>query len=303
LTDADYLGDAAVGSGLHALHRLDLFNLLCIPPDTPQGDTSPAVYQAALAHCVERRAMLLVDPPAAWNDATVIAHDNGAAVTALGLTGEAARNAILYFPRLLRLAPDSRQATVCVPCGAAAGVIARTDSQRGVWKAPAGSEAHLRDVSDLAVPLTDLENGLLNPIGVNALRVFPGRGKLIWGARTLRGADSMGDEYKYVPVRRLAMHIEESVSRGIAWAAFEPNDEPLWGTLRLNVGAFLQGLFREGAFQGTTPREAYFVQCDAQTTTQEDINRGRCNVVIGFAPLKPAEFVVLRIALGIAAES
>jgi phage tail sheath protein FI len=145
------------------------------------------------------------------------------------------------------------------------------------------------------VSLTDAENGLLNPLGVNCLRAFPIIGSVVWGARTLRGADLLADEYKYVPVRRLALYIEESLFRGTQWVVFEPNDEPLWSQIRLNVGAFMQNLFRQGAFQGTTPSAAYFVKCDQETTTQNDINRGVVNVVVGFAPLKPAEFVIIKI--------
>lgn len=300
LTDADYLGDATLGSGLHALRKIDLFNLLCIPPDDPQGDTPPAVYQAALQVCVQRRAILLVDPPAAWNEVSDIVGPGFNAVAALGLTGESARNAALYFPRLLQLQGKANMPAVCVPCGAVAGVIARTDYQDGVWKAPAGMHAELRNVYGVAVRLTDEQNGLINPIGVNALRVFS-IGKVIWGARTPRGDDTVADEYKYLPVRRLALHIEESVSRGIAWATFEPNHEPTWSQLRLNVGAFMQALFRREAFKGTTAHDAWFVRCDGQTTTQNDINLGRCNLVIGFAPLKPGEFVLLRISHAMAA--
>lgn len=296
LADADYLGNAEAGTGLHAVRRIPLFNLLCIPPDAPEGDTSPTVYRAALERCVEHHAMLLVDAPAAWNSVQAIARDNGAAVDALGLDGEAARNAALYFPRLLQREPGAASPVVRVPSGAVAGLIARTDATRGVWKAPAGIEADLREVVGLTVALSDAENGEINPLGVNALRVFPVDRKFVWGARTMRGTDAMGDEYKYVPVRRTALHIEQSVSRGVAWAVFEPNGEPLWAQLRLNVGAFMHALFRQGAFRGTSPRDAYFVKCDAETTTQDDLDLGLCNLVIGFAPLKPAEFVVLRIS-------
>ena len=147
----------------------------------------------------------------------------------------------------------------------------------------------------LAVPLTDAENGELNPLGINCLRAMPASGRVIWGARTLRGADQLGDEYKYIPVRRTALYIEESLYRGLKWAVFEPNDEPLWAQIRLNVGSFMHNLFRQGAFQGSSPRDAYFVRCDKDTTTQNDINLGIVNVVVGFAPLKPAEFVVLKL--------
>jgi uncharacterized protein len=136
---------------------------------------------------------------------------------------------------------------------------------------------------------------VLNPLGLNSLRTFPVFGPVVWGARTLDGADQRASEWKYVPIRRLALFIEESLFRGTKWVVFEPNDEPLWAQIRLNVGAFMQTLFRQGAFQGTTPREAYFVKCDKETTTQNDIDRGIVNIVVGFAPLKPAEFVVLKI--------
>jgi len=174
-------------------------------------------------------------------------------------------------------------------------VMARTDAERGVWKAPAGVEASLNAIDDLQVNLTNAENGMLNTLGVNCLRFFPIIGPVVWGARTLRGADQLADEYKYVPVRRLALYIEESLYRGLQWVVFEPNDEPLWGQIRLNVGAFMQNLFRQGAFQGTSPRDAYFVKCDKETTTQNDIDRGIVNIVVGFAPLKPAEFVIVQI--------
>jgi hypothetical protein len=181
------------------------------------------------------------------------------------------------------------------PCGAIAGIMARTDAARGVWKAPAGLEATLNGVAELTVKLTDGENGQLNPLAVNCLRTFPVTGRVVWGARTLLGADMLASEWKYVPVRRLALFIEESLYRGTQWVVFEPNDEPLWAQIRLNLGAFMNGLFRQGAFQGRSPRDAYFVKCDNETTTQNDINLGIVNIIVGFAPLKPAEFVIIKI--------
>ncbi len=182
-----------------------------------------------------------------------------------------------------------------VPCGIVAGVMARTDADRGVWKAPAGIDGAMNGVQELQVGLTDGENGTLNQIGVNCLRKFPVFGHVVWGARTSRGADQAADEYKYIPVRRLALYIEETLFRSLKWVVFEPNDEPLWSQIRLNVGAFMQDLFRQGAFQGRSPQEAYLVKCDKETTTQSDINRGVVNIVVGFAPLKPAEFVVIKV--------
>ena len=276
---------------LAALEAVDQFDLLCLPPPTLDGETPVAVYRAAMDHCGERRAMLLVDPPRGLTGATAQAY-----VDALGSAGAVARNAALYYPRIRVVDPTAGgQVREVVPCGAVAGVIARTDSTRGVWKSPAGTTATLAGTVRLAVDVSDSENGRLTSIGINCLRSFPSTGTVVWGARTLRGADAASDEYKYVPVRRTALFIEKSIDRDTQWVVFEPNDEPLWAALRLSVGAFLHVLFREGAFQGRTPREAYFVKCDRETTSLTDIENGRVNVVIGFAPLRPAEFVVLHL--------
>ena len=212
-----------------------------------------------MAYCATRRAMLLVDPLAAWGQvketAAAKASDPSTGVASLGLTGEAARNAAIFFPRVIKSDPQlNGQPDVFAPCGVVAGIIARTDGTRGVWKAPAGLDAALNGVQGLQVNLTDGENGVLNPLGINCLRSFPVSGRVVWGSRTLRGADLLADEYKYMPVRRLALFIEESLYRGTQWVVFEPNDEPLWAQIRLNVGAFMQNLFRQGAFQGSTPR-------------------------------------------------
>jgi phage tail sheath protein FI len=143
--------------------------------------------------------------------------------------------------------------------------------------------------------LSDAEQGVLNPIGLNCFRAFPVYGNVSFGARTLVGADAQASEWKYVPVRRTALYIEESLYRGTQWVVFEPNDESLWAQIRLNVGAFMHSLFVQGAFQGKSPQEAYLVKCDSETTTQNDINSGIVNILVAFAPLRPAEFVILRI--------
>jgi phage tail sheath protein FI len=293
----DFTGNADKKTGMYALGKADLFNLLCIPPDIRGGDLLPNVYQDAMQYCVDRRAMLIVDPPAAWGkDKGAPAAKASAGLPDLGLSGLAARNAALYFPRVIEADPlREGQLDTFVPCGIVAGVMARTDVQRGVWKAPAGLDAALNGIQALQVNLNDDENGQLNPLGINCLRFFPVAGRVVWGARTLRGADQLADEYKYIPVRRLALYIEESLYRGTKWVVFEPNDEPLWAQIRLNVGAFMHNLFRQGAFQGTTPKDAYFVKCDKETTTQNDINLGIVNIVVGFAPLKPAEFVIIKL--------
>jgi phage tail sheath protein FI len=297
LDQGTFEGDADKKTGMQALVKADLFNLLCIPPDIANGDVPGPVYQTAMQFCAEHRAMLIVDSPAAWSKNREEAAGRAkAGLTDLGLTGAAARNAALYFPRVRQANPlhDGR-IEVFVPCGIIAGVMARTDTARGVWKAPAGLDATLAGVAGLDAELNDLENGMLNPLGINCLRAFPIYGRVVWGARTLRGADQLADEYKYVPVRRLALYIEESLYRGTKWVVFEPNDEPLWAQIRLNIGAFMHNLFRQGAFQGATPRDAYFVKCDKETTTQNDINLGIVNIVVGFAPLKPAEFVIIKL--------
>lgn len=297
LLSADYKGSQSDKTGLYALEKADLFNLLSIPPDLRDSDTDPGVYQEATVYCAKRRAMLLVDSPSAWaaNKETA-ASEARDGLTELGLNGIESRNAALYFPRVIEA--DSKrdnQLDVFVPSGIIAGLMARTDTQRGVWKAPAGIDSSLNGTQGLQVNLTDDENGMLNPLGINCLRSFPVIGRIAWGARTLRGADQLADEYKYVPIRRLALFIEESLFRGTQWVVFEPNDEPLWAQIRLNVGAFMNTLFRQGAFQGTTPAQAYFVKCDKETNPQNDIDRGIVNIVVGFAPLKPAEFVIIKL--------
>lgn len=296
LEDKAYLGDQGEKSGIFALEKSDLFNLLCIPPDKRDGDISSTVYSAAMNYCVRRRAMLIVDSPSAWSKSKTAAKEAKDGFSSLRLSGPDSRNAAIYFPRVIESDPlQEGQLETFAPCGIVAGVISRTDRTRGVWKAPAGLDAALNGIYALDVNLTNEENGLLNPLGINCLRSFPVTGKVIWGARTLRGADQLSDEYKYVPVRRLVLYIEESLYRGTQWVVFEPNDEPLWAQIRLNVGSFLHTLFRQGAFQGKSPSEAYFVKCDKETTTQSDIDRGIVNIVVGFAPLKPAEFVVIKV--------
>lgn len=305
VADADILGSEASKTGIYQLLKTDIFNILVFPPlgvtelvTTTDGDpqlVSNAVLSQALTLCYSRRAMLVVDSPAAWETVQSVVT---AMSTTFPLTGESAKNAALYFPYLRITDPDTTQLGRKIdmpPAGAIAGIYARTDVQRGVWKAPAGTDASLAGVPELSLKLSDLENGRLNPIGVNCLRSFPIIGRVVWGARTLRGADVLADDWKYVPVRRLALFIEESLYRGTQWVVFEPNDEPLWGQIRLSVGAFMQNLFRQGAFQGSSAKEAYFVKCDKDTTTQNHINLGIVNIHVGFAPLKPAEFVIIRI--------
>jgi len=284
-------GARAAKTGLYALEDVDLFNILCIPRAAELSATDMrAVYAEAESYCLERRAFLIVDIPATVNELDEMQ-------TWLSQNDSLRhQNAAVYFPRPRIADPLNQNRLRSVGAsGTMAGLYAHSDSARGVWKAPAGTEARLRNVQELDDVLTDRENGALNPLGVNCLRTFPVYGNVCWGARTLDGADALASDWKYIPVRRLALFLEESLYRGTKWVVFEPNDEPLWAQIRLNIGAFMQRLFRQGAFQGQTPREAYFVKCDKETTTQADINLGIVNIVVGFAPLKPAEFVIIRI--------
>lgn len=282
---------AAIMAGKAHLERIvpEVFNLLCLPAAANMGDDDySALVSDATKFCRDKRAFFIVDVPqgVTFDGLTdwMKAHDT--------LRSD---HSALYFPRVMMADPlNENRPREVAPSGTVAGVYARTDASRGIWKAPAGTEASLAGAT-LRAKLTDLENGGLNPIGINVLRNFPVYGNIAWGARTMDGADQKASEYKYVPVRRLALYIEESLSQGLKWVVFEPNDEPLWAQIRLNVGAFMNGLFRQGAFQGRTTREAYLVKCDKDTTTQNDIDRGIVNILVGFAPLKPAEFVVIRI--------
>jgi phage tail sheath protein FI len=282
---AGKLSDAGGTEGVFHLDRVDLFNLLCVP-----GLSDTTALGNLEKFCRDRRAFLIADCTQTDSLSTL---QNGPNAS---LTGDNAINAAFYFPWVV--VPDTLQegrAAEFPPCGFVAGLYARTDTNRGVWKAPAGTEASLTGVLGVRTTLTDGETGVLNPKAVNCIRNLPVYGTVLWGARTLQGNDERGSEWKYIPVRRTALFIEESLYRALKWVVFEPNDEPLWAQIRLNVGAFMHDLFRQGAFQGKTPQDAYFVKCDKETTTQSDINRGVVNIIVGFAPLKPAEFVVVKI--------
>lgn len=295
ITDNILVGNTDTKTGIYALKKADLFNLLCIPPLTPGADGTDlqmSTWTNASKFCKDRRALLLVD---ALNNWALIG--NNAAQNRIGdFSAIVRKNAAIYFPRL-KLADPLKDGNLeeFVPCGVIAGIMSRIDASRGVWKAPAGLEANLQGVMGLSKNLTDAENGLLNPLGINCFRYFPGIGYVCWGARTLEGQDILASEWKYISVRRLALFIEESLFRGTKWVVFEPNDEPLWAKIRLNVNAFMMRLFRQGAFQGSTPDEAFFVKCDKETTTRNDRNLGIVNIEVGFAPLKPAEFIIIKI--------
>lgn len=288
----------AGGRGLWSLETAARFDLLCVPAYGFDGgsEISARTRRAALALCQQRRALFVADPLPSWTSAeAVLSGPENIESPAWGLPRDS--HAAVYLPRLIVSNPAGGPALTCGPCGAVAGVIARIDRERGVWRAPAGLYAGLRGVTALASGPGHADEELLNAAGINLLRVFPEKGAVIWGARTLEGDNPSASEWKYVPVRRLSLFIEASIDEGTRWAASEPNGQAMWAELRRVVSTFLQTLFAAGAFQGRTPREAYFVKCDAQTTTADDIAAGRTNVIVGFAPLRPAEFVVLEVTI------
>lgn len=288
------IGNDSLKTGIYALRDVDLFNILCLPGAAEVGVSNPGqmdqIIAKALAFCKERRAFLIVDISPTINEVQEMKDwldDHNAFRD---------RNSAIYFPRLKIPDPlDQYRLRSVGASGTMAGVYARIDTTRGVWKAPAGTEATLAGVVELDTKLTDPQNGTLNPLAINCARTFPVYGNICWGARTLDGSDQAASEWKYIPIRRLALFLEESLFRGTKWVVFEPNDEPLWAQIRLNVGAFMMRLFRQGAFQGGTPDKAFYVKCDEETTPQSDRDLGIVNIEVGFAPLKPAEFVVIKI--------
>ena len=291
------IGDPLAKTGIYALDNAPGFNLLCLPDVMNLGDNDAfAVISAAETYCQPKYAFLIVDPPQGGAGQSqrdsIVGIQNWLTQNATLRSSYAA----LYFPRPQIPDPlNGFRLRSVAASGTLAGLYAQTDGTRGVWKAPAGTAAVLKNVSALTYVLSDSENGVLNPVGINCLRNLPVFGEVSWGARTLDGADQRESQWKYIPVRRLALYIEASLYQGTQWVVFEPNDEPLWSQIRLNVGTFMQQLFLQGAFQGSTPATAYFVKCDHSTTTQADINQGVVNIVVGFAPLLPAEFVILQI--------
>ena len=294
IRDADVMPTSG-RKGVRALDAVDIFNLLCLPPLTATTDVDSATFRDAASYLGEtkRRAMLIVDPPATVVDPAECAELPGDA-------DAAGRERRAVLPAAARRGPAAREparGVRAVRRGRRRVSRAPTPT-RGVWKAPAGHGGDQVDgASGLdATVLTDDENGVLNPLGVNCLRTFPadrhGRLGRAHAARRRRARRASGSTSRSGAPRCSS---RRACTAGLKWVVFEPNDEPLWAQIRLNVGAFMHGLFRQGAFQGTTPREAYFVKCDAETTTQDDIDRGIVNIVVGFAPLKPAEFVVIQI--------
>lgn len=298
LSMTTYLGDQSSKTGMYALENTPIFNILVIPPDSLDdgADTPPFVYQSAASYCVARNAMLIIDPPSDWSNKYKQGNVADISLDVLGSFGEEeGRSSAVYFPRIKATDPLTGQVRLFPNSGYLAGLWAQTDTQVGVWKAPAGLDAAFNGIVGLEYVLTDAENGQLNPLGINVLRTFPNLGTVVWGARTLRGNPQLADQYNYVSVRRLLLYIADSLLQNTKWAVFEDNDPKLWSSLTLQISTFMMNLWKQGALFGTSADQAFFVKCDATTTTQDDINNGRVNVQIGFAPVRPAEFVVITV--------
>ena len=294
ITPAAYQGNEAQRTGFWALDEVPLFNLMVLPGDGLNTETDwQAVRAAAATYCLGRRAFLLLDAPVGWTKNGLLNAQASDVQTFRAAIGAPDISCAVFYPRVQ--VNDSGTLRYMGVSGVMAGICASTDSARGVWSAPAGTNALLTGATGLEVTLTDKQNGILNPLAVNCLRSFS-VGFVNWGARTVAGFDNApDDDWKYVPVRRFALFLEESLYEGTQWVVFQPNAEPLWAQIRMNVTAFMMGLFTQGAFAGTTPQTAFFVKCDSETTTPNDQNNGIVNIVVGFAPLKPAEFVVISI--------
>jgi phage tail sheath protein FI len=277
--DPDYL------NGFSAYDNVQDVNILAVP-----GIGTEPVVDFGTNYCTQRQDCFFVGDMAPTDDTPAEAQafiNSLATKTSYGA---------VYFPWLKMVDPTGQSATPILvpPSGFITGIYARIDSTRGVFKAPAGTEANVGGAVGLAGLMNDAQQDVLNPIGANLIRFFAASGIVVWGARTL--ATRSDPEYRYVPVRRLAIFLERSIYNGIQYAVFEPNDEPLWSSLRLNIGAFMMNQFRAGAFQGSTPSQAFFVKCDAETNPQSQIDAGIVTALVGFAPLKPAEFVVIQIS-------
>jgi phage tail sheath protein FI len=294
---AGAITDADIIASLPALDHADLFNLVCIPPlKRHGGDVGKPAWDAAIAYAGSRRAFVIVDPAERWTTVDDVLN----AATGLSSVVTPEDNAAIYFPRILVADPlNNGQLDSFAPGGSIAGIFARTDMTDGVWKAPAGIEAVMQGVQGFSLggsgALTDADSERLNPAGINGLRSLIGAGRVVWGARTLKGTDVLASDWKYIPARRLAYYIEQSVLSSIQWVIFEPNDQALWAQIELSVNAFMHDLFTKGAFQGATPAQAYIVKCDSTTNTPTDILNGIVNIIIGFALTRPAEFLMLTI--------
>ncbi len=280
---ADGNGTAAVMAAAHLLDAVPIVNLLAVP-----GEADPGLIAQLQAYCVGRKAFLIADSAADSTVATLQAGPDSR------MTSANARNSAFYFPWLNALDAQQNITRPFPPSGFVAGLYAATDAKHGVWYAPAGIAAPLTRALDPVLKLTDADIAVLDPHAVNCIRIFPQFGDVVWGARTLAGSAQAASDWTYVPVRRLALYIETSLIEGTKWAAFEPNDSRLWSELNRSIGTFMRALFTQGAFKGQSAAETYFIQCDGQNNPP-GADQGIVNITIGFAPVKPAEFIIIRI--------
>ncbi|MEV6342340.1 phage tail sheath subtilisin-like domain-containing protein [Actinoplanes sp. NPDC051851] len=287
----EFAGDVDTRSGLGGLEAIDEVTMV-VAPDLmaayQQGALSleevKAAQLALISHCEQmgdRLAILDAPPELSAQQVRVWRQETA---------GYDSKFAALYYPWVKVFDPAGGRNVMMPPSGLIAGLWSRTDNERGVHKAPANEI--LRGVVELQNNVTKGEQDLLNPIGVNCIRAFPGRGVRVWGARTL----SSDPAWRYINVRRLFNYIEESILLGTQWIVFEPNDQRLWGTIRRNINAFLTEEWRRGALFGATAAESFYVKCDAETNPPEVIDRGQVVCEIGLCPVKPAEFVVFRLS-------
>jgi Bacteriophage tail sheath protein len=292
---AEIIGDLGRSTGVHALGKSPSVDLMVTPDLSVMGVREhAAVVKSVVAYCEEHRIFYILDAPLSRSK-----RDPVKSMLEWVRRSAALRNpnVALYFPLIRMSNPSRRSCSISASAtGAIAGLYARMDFQQGIWQAPAGTKAGLLGISDVEIGLSESDMGQLKDAGINALRSFPGCGIVAWGARTFT-ANGEHDEWKYVPVRRLFIFLQRSIHQGLQWTVFEPNGESLWAEIRLSISSFLNQLFRRGAFVGGSTREAYFVKCGGDTMTSNDIQAGRVVALVGFAPLKPAEFVVLRVEL------
>ena len=284
MTPTDYLGDEALGNGLHAFNN-DAINIVAIP-----GIADITTHNGIMTY-VEKRGdcTAIIENPYGMKPMEAVKY----------IMSEAniASKRVAYFYSWLQVADPigvGANPTKFVPnSGHVAGIYARTDNTRGVWKAPAGLEAVVRGAIGLEYNVNDAEQDMMNPDGINAIRAFDGEGIVVWGARTR----SSLAEWKYIPVRRSADYVGQSILAGTRWAVFEPNDQVLWGKITATASAFLRGYWRAGGLRGTSEKEAFFVECNSTTTTPDDIDVGKLFCNIGICPQKPAEFIIFRLSL------
>ncbi|MFK0256219.1 phage tail sheath family protein [Streptomyces sp. NPDC090445] len=288
---AQYLGDSADRTGFGGLEAVDEISMVAVPDlmaayqhGAIDLEAVKAVQLGLIAHCeLMGDRVAIIDPPPGLNARDI-------RVWRQETANYDSKYAALYYPWIKAFDPATGQSRLVPPSGHVAGIWARNDSERGVHKAPANEV--VRGAVDLELQITRGEQDLLNPIGVNCIRAFPGRGIRIWGARTL----SSDPAWRYLNIRRYFNYLEESILIGTQWVVFEPNDHNLWARIRRNVSAFLVNEWRSGALFGQSPEQAYYVKCDEETNPPESVDLGRVICEIGIAPVKPAEFVVFRLA-------